>query len=133
MRSTSDVRRVMQALVVEDDEVLRRTIADVLGEVGYQTCECETLDEARHAISVTDPLVVILDLSLQRDFGADLLDELAARENAPAVVVCSAFPLAQLVAARHGVPCVPKPFDVDHLLAVVERAARERARPRRTA
>jgi two-component system, OmpR family, response regulator CpxR len=117
------------ALIVEDDPRLAITLCDALNDEGYASHACTTLGETIAAIAECDPAVVVLDLTLQREFGGDLLEHLATREHSPAVVVCSAFPLASIVAARYGVPCVAKPFELDLLLETVQRAVDEQTRP----
>lgn len=117
-------------IVIEDDVALRSAICGALEDAGLHPVECADLATARAAIERLQPAVVVLDLSLEEEFGGDLLAELAEREDAPAVVVCSAFGLAHLVAARFSVPCVRKPFELDELVAVVQRAAAEQVRPR---
>jgi DNA-binding NtrC family response regulator len=118
-------------LVVEDDAVLRGAIRGALEDAGFHPIECADLKTAREKIERSHPLVVVLDLGLGDEFGVDLLEELAAREDAPAVVICSAFGLANLIAARYSVPCVRKPFEIDTLIREVERAADEKLCPRR--
>lgn len=117
-------------LVVEDDPVLRKAVCGALEDAGLHPIECVDLTSARAAIDRLKPVVVVLDLSLGGEFGADLLTELAAMDDPPSVVICSAFGLANLVAARFSVPYVQKPFDLDHLIAEVSRAIERRARPR---
>lgn len=118
-------------LIVEDDLVLRSAIRGALEDAGFHPVECADLTAARVAIDRARPQVVVLDLALGDEFGAELLEELAARDDAPAVVVCSAFGLAHLVAARYSVPFVPKPFDLDLLVREVERAIDEKRSPRK--
>lgn len=118
-------------LVVEDDVVLRGAIRGALEDAGLHPIECADLKTARETIERAQPLVVVLDLALGDEFGTELLEELAAREDAPAVVVCSAFGLASLIAARYSVPCVKKPFDIDKLVNEVERAIDQKLSPRR--
>lgn len=117
-------------LVIEDDLVLRKAIAGALEDAGFRPIECADLSTARAAIARMQPSVIVLDLSLEGEFGGDLLEELAKTENAPAVVVCSAFPLASMVAARYSVPCVQKPFDIQALVDAVEAAVHEQRIPR---
>ncbi len=118
-------------LVVEDDPVLRGAICGALEDAGYQALGCADLACARAMIARVQPAVVVLDLSLDGEFGGDLLAELAAHDDVPAVVVCSAFGLASMVAARFSAPCLQKPFDIDKLIAAVEHAVSERVRPLR--
>lgn len=122
------------ALILEDDLVLCDAIRGALEDAGYDPISsCVALREARAEIARTKPVVVIVDLSLPGEFGADLLEELASRDDSPAAVVCSAFSLAELVAARYRIPCVRKPFELDDLLSTVARAIDEGARPRKVA
>lgn len=122
-----------RALIVEDDEVLCDAIREALEDAGYESTACAALGDAREQIAQSMPAVVVVDLSLPGEFGADLLEELASRDDAPAAVVCSAFSLAELIAARYQVPCVRKPFELDELLVAVGRAVDEGARPRKVA
>lgn len=121
------------ALIVEDDPVLSDAICGALEDAGYSPTTCAALSEARKELARAKPLVVVVDLSLPGEFGADLLEELASREDAPAAVVCSAFSLAELIAARYHIPCVRKPFELDDLLGAIDRAIDEGARPRKVA
>lgn len=80
--------------------------------------------EARtHTLVVEDD--VVLRSTIRR-----ALDD-AGFHPAPAVVICSAFGLANLIAARYSVPYVRKPFELDALVREVERAIEERLAPRK--
>jgi DNA-binding NtrC family response regulator len=118
------------ALVLEDDEAMGTALADALHEGGWQTQIVGTLSAARTALRNVHPTLLVLDLTLEGEFGATLLDELAGRDDAPATVIVSGFGLAPLVAARYEVELVNKPFSVDALLDAVERARREGRTPR---
>jgi DNA-binding NtrC family response regulator len=120
-------------LVVEDDLVLRKAVAGALEDAGFHPIECADLSTARAAIARMQPSVIVLDLSLDGEFGGDLLEELAKNPDAPAVVVCSAFALAGMVAARFSLPCVQKPFEIQTLVDAVDIAMSEQRRPRRAA
>jgi DNA-binding response OmpR family regulator len=118
-------------LIVEDDPVLRTVIAGALEDAGFHPVECADLASSRTAIARANPSVVVLDLGLGDEFGDALLEELAASDAAPAVVVCSAFGLASLIAARFSVPCVMKPFDLEVLIDQVHAAIEDNRRPQR--
>lgn len=118
------------ALVLEDDAALATTIADALTEAGWQVRTVHTIVEARALIEREHPALLVLDLTLSDEFGGELLEHLAGRDDAPATVIVSGFGLAPIIAARFDVELVRKPFDVDRLLTAVERAEREGVRPR---
>ena len=120
-------------LVVEDDVTINETLCAILEVEGYRATCVTNLSQARRALGDTTPSVVLLDLMLNDDeSGETLLEELAGREGAPAVVVFSASPHAMSVAARYGVDLVAKPFDVDDLLEALARGITERRVPART-
>jgi DNA-binding NtrC family response regulator len=118
-------------LLVEDDEQLRGAIRGALEDAGFHPIVCAELAGARGAIARAQPAVVVLDLALATEVGDQLLGELASQADAPAVVLCSAHGLAHLIATRYAVPCVRKPFDMDHLVREVQRAVAEKLTPRR--
>jgi len=120
-----------KALIVEDDELLATAIAGLLEDEGYATTITPTLAEARAALTRSKPHVLILDLTLPDAFGGDLLHELAEDENAPPTVLVTTFPLARMLAARHEVELVMKPFVLDDLLNGIRRARENLRRPRR--
>jgi DNA-binding response OmpR family regulator len=123
--------KMSPALLVEDDAVLRGAIRGALEDAGFHPVECADLTTARSAIARLRPSVVVLDLALGPEFGGELLEELSTQPDAPPVVICSAFGLASLLGARYSIPCVPKPFDIDTLLAEVTRAVEENLTPQR--
>jgi NtrC-family two-component system response regulator AlgB len=122
---------MLPTVVVEDDVVLRGAIRGALEDAGFHPVECADLSTARSAIARLQPAVVVLDLALGPEFGGELLEELSRIDDAPAVVICSAFGLAKLLAARYAIACVTKPFEIDELLREVERAVEEKLVPQR--
>jgi DNA-binding NtrC family response regulator len=122
------------ALIVEDDDGLRRTVVGLLQDEGFEIETANTLSRARYILFESrHPVgVVVLDLQLADGDGAPLLRELEAEGTAsPAVVITSAFanravPLAEEYAVAH----VVKPFDVAVLAATVTVAFEQCMRPR---
>jgi len=108
---------------------MRDAIIGALGDAGFGPFGVADLAGARAALAREPPALVVLDLSLSGDFGADLLIELAAREDPPCVLVCSAFPLAEMVAARFNVELLRKPFEIDQLVFAASRAVAAERRP----
>jgi DNA-binding NtrC family response regulator len=107
------------------------SMSGLLEDEGYATAVSRTLAEARAALGHCDPHVLILDLTLPDAFGGDLLHELAENEYAPPTVLVTTFPLARMLAARHEVELVMKPFVLDDLLNGIRRARDNARRPRR--
>jgi CheY-like chemotaxis protein len=113
------------ALVVEDDESIRRVITDVLEERGLQVLGAANGSEALNRLSSVRPDVVVLDLLMPVMHGWDFMEnyeEQTGGEPIPIVVV-SVNPALPRSFNRFGVRCVvPKPFDVEDLLESIERA-----------
>jgi CheY-like chemotaxis protein len=112
-------------LVVEDDDASREALRDLLVDEGYAVA---TALNGRLALEylrgAPAPSLILLDLLMPEMDGDAFLGE---RKRDPAL---SAIPVilmsagAGLVPPGLGVPVVPKPPDIDALLAAIERFAR---------
>lgn len=108
---------------------MRDVIVGALTDAGFGPFGVSDLAHAREVLARVKPALMVLDLSLNGDFGADLLAELCGRPDAPCVVVCSAFPLANVIAARFNVELLRKPFEIDQLVFAASRALQGGRRP----
>lgn len=126
-------RTIPTALVVEDDDTIGKAIAGLLEDEGYAVVVKRTLGEAREALSAVEPNILILDLTLPDEFGGELLNDLGRSEHAPPTVLVTTFPLAPMLAERHDIELVKKPFLFDDLLSAIRRARESGRRPRRVA
>jgi DNA-binding response OmpR family regulator len=128
MRS-ADRWKASKVLVVEDDAALADALVTCLREEGYHAVATNTLEGARNYVATHAPEALVLDLTLDGEFGGDLLTELANREDAPVTVVVSAFRLAQMVGARFDVPVLMKPFALQSVVDWIDSAHRTGRRP----
>lgn len=122
-----------KVLVIEDEEAVRDAIRFALEEAGYELFEAPDgivgLDMLRLA---TEPLVVLVDLMMPRMSGLELLHEIGKEPDLAmrhAFIVTSAgraLAIPDLAKYLHGgyLSILPKPFEVDDLIARVEEAAR---------
>lgn len=116
--------------VVDDDPTLADLIGDVLDLGGFDTLIIDDPNDALANIRSAEPTVVLLDVRIERRrLGWQILEQLGSDPETGAipVVVCTADEgflreHADELATR-GVPCLPKPFEIDDLIAVVSRAA----------
>ena len=78
-------------LIVDDHALVRSALRDLVdAQSDLRTCaEAATIDEAERAIVAYRPDIVILDLTLGKEDGRELLKRLALRETPPAVMVLS--------------------------------------------
>ena len=118
-----------QILVVEDDDAIRALVTEVLRDDGYEVSEACNGIEALEYVSHHRPDLIVLDLMMPVMDGWAFVEEYRRRMNSPEVpiVVTSASHDLPRTAERlqsFGVrTCLAKPFDVEGLLALVERYA----------
>lgn len=104
-----------QLLVVEDDDIVRMLIVEVLGDLGYIAIEA---DSAAAALKVLEdpgqPLALLMtDVGLPDMRG----EELAARARAlrPTLPVLFASGYAETLDVPQGMHMIGKPFGIDQL------------------
>lgn len=110
-------------LVVEDEDVFARAVVTCLERAGNACTVAATLDQARARLK-EPPDLVILDLRLPDGDGLDLLPEIATGEEAPPVIVVTAYgDVTQAVAAMKlgATDYLRKPLDLDELLVTVDK------------
>jgi two-component system, OmpR family, response regulator MprA len=114
-------------LVVEDDPGIREFVALLLEDEGYRVQTVHDGTAAMQAIDQYHPpperlCLILLDMMLPRANGLAVLEHLSQRGAFVPVVAMSASRQSLEAAARAGAHgTLPKPFDADRLLEVVER------------
>ncbi|MGH7330656.1 MAG: sigma-54-dependent transcriptional regulator, partial [Polyangiaceae bacterium] len=110
-------------LVIEDEEKLRRVIGLNLASAGYEVKAVGTAEEGLKLAGDAD--LILTDLKLPGMDGLALLEKLNGRNSRAPVIVMSAFGTVEIAveAMKKGaVDFLPKPFSLDHLSVVVEKA-----------
>lgn len=107
-------------LVVEDEIELSRLFIEVLSGAGYTVVPAYSVTDALFAIADQPFDAAILDVELRDGAVFPVADRLA-RLGTP-FLFASAVYLQAVPAAHRSVPFVGKPFEIDNLLAHVERA-----------
>ncbi|MBV1860492.1 MAG: sigma-54 dependent transcriptional regulator [Nannocystaceae bacterium] len=117
-----------RVLIVDDDDGVRYTIAGILEDHDVDVAQASG---AQEALSILDgdprelPSLVITDLRMPGMSGLELLDRIVARTDPPKVVLITAHGSERLAvdAVKRGAyDYFRKPFDMDELVAVVDRA-----------
>jgi CheY-like chemotaxis protein len=110
-------------LVVDDDEAIRVTVADILADEGYAVRVATNGDEALQLIRTSPlPCLILLDLMMPVMNGWQFAATAAADPDLSRVPICvmSASASAQ-VAPTTVVEIARKPLHLDQLLRMVER------------
>ena len=118
--------RASTVLVVEDDPSTIQLISQVITSAGYEPLHAREGGEALRLIRERGPAVVILDLALPGLDGRSFLLSLRAEEQTkrlPVIVVSANAETLSPFERRAVAAVLPKPFDVEALLAAVRRAA----------
>ncbi len=117
-------------LVVDDEQSMREFLSILLGKAGHEVATASDLRGALARVGPADLDLVITDLRLGRDSGLDVLRAVKAESPATEVVVMTAFATTEnaIQAMKLGAyDYVLKPFKVDELHLVVEKALEHRA------
>ena len=110
-------------LVVEDEEKLRRVMELQLKTAGFEVEQAGTAEDAMRLADHAD--VILTDLRLPGASGLELLANLRRQDLHTPVIVMTAFGSIETAveAMKAGaVDFLPKPFSLDHLMTVVNKA-----------
>jgi len=112
-----------RVLVVDDDEVILAAVSGILGQEGYRVETATNGSEALEAIERSHPDLVLLDMRMPVLDGWALARVLRERDIDLRIVVMTAAQDARRWADEIGANAyLAKPFDLDDLIAIVERA-----------
>ena len=104
-------------LVIDDDEDIRATLAEILAAEGFQPLEAGNGREGLTILATTRPRVILLDLMMPVMNGWQFREE-QRRQPALAdipVIVITAYDAPRIDAAR----VLRKPFDLEQLVGTV--------------
>ena len=111
-------------LIVDDDSTARYGMRRAL-EDRYRVLEAASVPDARVVMSQENPHLLLLDIEMPEESGLDFLRELKEPASTPAVIMITAYGSEKIAveAMKSGAyDYLPKPFEVDELRLVVERA-----------
>ncbi len=115
--------------IVDDDRSIRWVLEKALAREGIAHKTFASAYEALQALAVDEPQVLVTDVRMPGESGLSLLAKVKERcPHLPVIVMTAYSDLDSAVAAFQGgaFEYLPKPFDVDHALALIRRAATER-------
>ncbi len=114
-------------LIIDDEEDIRELIAGILEDEGYEARIAFDADSALAEIALRRPSLIFLDIWMQgsRLDGLQLLDEVQSQHpDLPVVMISGHGNVETAVSAirRGAFDYIEKPFKMDRLLLVTERA-----------
>ena len=115
-------------LIVEDEEKLRRVIQLQLSAAGYEVDQAGSAEEGLRLADRAD--LILTDLRLPGIDGLEFIRRLRAQNSRTPIIVMTAFGTVEnaVEAMKLGaVDFLPKPFSMDHLMAVIGKALEVRA------
>ncbi len=112
-------------LVVDDDEVMRQTLSDVLKKKGYAVSTAETGGQTISSIKEQLFDLVLLDIRLPDMDGLDVLKGIKEIEGDLMVIVMTAYSDVQtaVMAMKSGAyDYIDKPFELEELKILIQKA-----------
>ena len=113
-------------LVVDDEELARNNICEILRDAGYEALEAGDLNQAHAFIDSGSADIILLDVMLPDGSGLTLLDRIALENPSPPVILITAFGEVDTAvdAMKKGAQdFLQKPLDLDRLLQAVEKSS----------
>ena len=121
-----DVTR--EVWIVDDDRSIRWVLEKALAREGIPHKTFASAYEVLQALAVSQPQVLVSDIRMPGESGISLLSKVKERYPQIPVIVMTAYSdLDSAVQAFQGgaFEYLPKPFDIDHALALIRRAISE--------
>ena len=115
-------------LVVDDEESLLEFLSLLLVDEGYEVSTANSVESARARLTEINPDLVLSDIMMPDGNGLDLLKEIKEGDTTTSVVMMTAYTStkAAIEAMRLGAyDYVSKPFDVDELKVVIQKAVEQ--------
>lgn len=114
-------------LIVDDEKDIRELIADILQDEGFSTRLAANSDEAITQINNAEPGLIVLDIWLKdsRMDGIDILKTVKQNNPEVPVVIISGHGNIEIAVAaikQGAYDFIEKPFNIDQLLVVINRA-----------
>jgi len=112
--------------IVDDDRSIRWVLEKALSREGIPFRSFASAQEAAQALQHDQPQVLVSDIRMPGETGLELLASIKARHPRLPVIIMTAYSdLDSAVSAFRGgaFEYLPKPFDVDHAVALIRRAS----------
>jgi len=109
-------------LIIDDDPVVVKYLATLLGDNGYDTCSAGSSTEGLETVRREKPDMITLDLQMPGEWGPRFYRKLRKDKelkNIPIIVISG---IDGDHAVKDAVAFVAKPFDPEKLLGIIKKA-----------
>src|SRR5881394_4011712 len=116
--------------IVDDDRSIRWVLEKALAREGIAYKTFASAREVMQALQQSQPQVLVSDIRMPGESGLTLLSNIRERfPQVPVIIMTAYSDLDSAVAAFQGgaFEYLPKPFDVDHAIALIRRATTQTA------
>jgi DNA-binding NtrC family response regulator len=116
--------RIQNIYIIEDEEILRVSLADELREAGYKIQEFDDPIKALQVIQKNPPDVVITDIKMPQMDGMELLSQIKSINSDTTVILMTAYGSVEsaVEAMKKGAyDYITKPFQLEEMLLLLER------------
>ncbi len=110
-----------RVLLVDDEELVRLSTADMLADLGYDVVEAASGEQALRVLNETPIDLLVTDHLMPGMTGVDLAQEVRRRSPQMPVLLVSGF--AEVCGLDAALPRLVKPFRKDELAAIIERVS----------
>ena len=122
MAETETGRRAASVLIVDDEKNMRKTLADILGEEGYQVAAAATGEEAVELCSKQDFDVVLMDVRMPGMGGVEAFRQIRRHREGVRVILMSAYDMDRLKEAaldEGAIAFLAKPLDLQKVVQLI--------------
>ena len=115
--------------IADDDESIRLILEESLASSGFETKSFENGEKLVSELEKTRPDLIITDVQMPGMLGYDILKHVNNNYDNLPVIVMTAFTDMQAAIDSFGggaFDYIPKPFDLEDALSVIERALEEK-------
>ena len=115
--------------IADDDEAIRLVLEESLSSSGFDTSSFSSADELIKSLENGEPDLIITDVQMPGMLGYDLLKHINNNFEDLPVIIMTAFADMQAAVESFGggaFEYIPKPFDLEDAIKIIERALEEK-------
>jgi DNA-binding NtrC family response regulator len=115
-------KKLEKILIVDDEENMRRTLADILEDEGYQVATAATGEEAIRMCSKGDYSIVLMDVRMPGVDGVEAFRQIRRHQEGVRVILMSAYSVDALKEAAlddGAIAFLSKPLDVEQVVRLI--------------